>query len=50
MLPTLGRYFISRQPSGLYELAIDQECLAVLWMLASFLCCHSNTETLNLTV
>ena len=23
--------------------------LAVLWMLASFLCCHSTTETLNLS-
>ena len=27
-----------------------EKCVAVLWMLASFLCCHSTTETLNLTV
>ena len=25
-----------------------EKCLAVLWMLASFLRCHSTTETLNL--
>ena len=29
---------------------LDQEMLAVLWMLALFLCCHSTTETLNLIV
>ena len=27
-----------------------EKCLAVLWMLASFLRCHSTTKTLNLTV
>ena len=43
-----GRQFNSRQPSG--NLRSIEKCLAVLWMLASFLRCHSTTETLNLTV
>ena len=28
--------------------SVDRECLALLWMLASFLRCHSTTETFNL--
>ena len=36
-------HFLSRlRPSSI------EKCLAVLWMLASFLRCHSTTETLNL--
>ena len=35
---------------GTQNLRSIEKCLAVLWMLASFLRCHSTTETLNLTV
>ena len=43
-----GGQFNSRQPSE--NLRLIEKSLAVLWMLASFLRCHSTTETLNLTV
>ena len=39
----------NRQPSARGLRSIER-CLVVLWMLASFLHCHSNTKTLNLTV